>query len=249
MDPDYSRHYRALYERHWWWRARRQIVLSELERLRPGGSWVSILDVGCGDGLFFPDLERLGEVEGVEPEEALVTEKGRALGTIHVTRFDERFRPGKRYDLVLMLDVLEHLRDPGGALRHAIKLLEPGGSILLTVPAFPVLWTSHDDLNHHQMRYTRKSLMALADRAALSIDRVRYLFHWLFPVKLVIRLREKAMTPAPSMPRIPRPLVNDFLSQLCLAEYRSTGSRGLPWGTSLLAIGRAANADSDKSVI
>ena len=74
MDPTYARAYRALYERHWWWRARERLILDRLEALRPEGGWRHVLDVGCGDGLFFDRLERYGAPEGVEPDGTLVVE-------------------------------------------------------------------------------------------------------------------------------------------------------------------------------
>ena len=60
MDLDYGKQYRLLFERHWWWRAREVVILDELHRLKPDGSWGNILDVGCGDGLFFPRLAENG---------------------------------------------------------------------------------------------------------------------------------------------------------------------------------------------
>ena len=68
MEPEYASQYRKLYEEHWWWRARERFVLGELQRNRPDGGFGSILDIGCGDGLFFAPLSEFGEVEGVEPD-------------------------------------------------------------------------------------------------------------------------------------------------------------------------------------
>ncbi|HEX6533404.1 MAG TPA: class I SAM-dependent methyltransferase, partial [Gemmatimonadaceae bacterium] len=162
MLPDYGRQYRALYERHWWWRARERWIVRALECHRPAHGWGAALDVGCGDGLFFDRLAALGcTVDGVENDAALVDPEGPHRARITVGPFDERFQPGTRYSLVLMLDVLEHLRDPLGALRHAVSLLEPGGVFLATVPAFLALWTTHDVLNQHVTRYTRRRLLAL----------------------------------------------------------------------------------------
>src|SRR6266545_1573241 len=111
MDPEYALHYRRLYECHWWWRAREDFILAALERLRPGVGG-AILDVGCGDGLFFEKLSRLGLVEGIEMDPTGVTPGGRWASRIHIQPFDESFQPGRQYALVLMLDVLEHFADP-----------------------------------------------------------------------------------------------------------------------------------------
>ena len=62
MDTAYARRYGQLYARHWWWRAREAYLVAQLRRLRPPQGWRRILDVGCGDGLFFPRLRELGDV-------------------------------------------------------------------------------------------------------------------------------------------------------------------------------------------
>ena len=115
MDPDYARRYRALAEGHWWWRSRNRVVVSEVQRLaRPGGR---LLDVGCGPGALWPRLSAFGDIEGVELDASLVSDEYR--DRVHVGPFDEDFVPDHTYDLILFLDVLEHLDDPVGALRHA----------------------------------------------------------------------------------------------------------------------------------
>ena len=75
MDTQYALNYRELYENHWWWRAREHLILAALRRLRPQGNWGSILDVGCGEGLFFDRLRKFGEVEGIETNPSLVRRK------------------------------------------------------------------------------------------------------------------------------------------------------------------------------
>jgi 2-polyprenyl-3-methyl-5-hydroxy-6-metoxy-1,4-benzoquinol methylase len=66
MDVDYAQIYPQLFARHWWWRSRETVILDELQRLAPDSRWGTILDVGCGEGLFFETLSQFGEVEGVE---------------------------------------------------------------------------------------------------------------------------------------------------------------------------------------
>lgn len=235
MIPEYAAAYRNLYERHWWWRARELLLLDEIDLHRPPEGWRRILDVGCGDGLFFDQLARFGDVWGVESDATLVPADSRHRARIHVGPFDAGYAPVERFDLVLMLDVLEHLPDPAGALRKAGALLEPDGRILITVPAFQALWTSHDDLNRHFVRYQRATLLAVAERAGLRVLSQRYFFHWLFPVKLgvraVERLGRRSRVPA-SVP--PAPL-NDLLMRLSRAEQVTIGRLRLPFGSSLLA--------------
>jgi SAM-dependent methyltransferase len=240
MDPTYGARYRELYERHWWWRAREAAILELLARLAPAGGFGRILDVGCGDGLFFPGLARFGEPEGLEVEEALVTDAGRARGTIHVGPFDALFEPGHRFGLVTLLDVVEHLDDDVEALRHAARLAAPDGLLVITVPAFQALWTAHDDTNHHRRRYTRGSLLRAAREAGLEIRSCRYLFHWLFPVKILVRLKERLSPGIPAIARIPPPAINRFLYGVSRLEQRTWGHFPWPLGSSLLAVAEPA---------
>jgi len=238
MDPGYAARYRDLYERHWWWRAREAVVLRELGRLRPHGGWRRALDVGCGDGLLF---ERLGgyaaSVEGVEPDGALVTSDERAGGRIHVRPFDASFRPGHRYDLMLFLDVLEHMDDASAAVAHAASLLEPDGVVLVTVPAFRSLWTTHDDLNRHVTRYARGELVALLS-PHLMVERARYFFRWVHPAKVVQRALEAVRRPEPTSPEVPSPPLNATLYLMSRVEEALLGWSTMPLGSSLLAVAR-----------
>lgn len=235
MIPEYAAAYRDLYERHWWWRARESMLLREIEGHRPAAGWGSILDVGCGDGLFFDRLARFGEVWGVESDETLVPAGSRHRARIHLGSFDSGFQPGRRFDLVLMLDVLEHLADPVAALRKAAELLVPGGRVLITVPAFQVLWTGHDDLNRHFVRYRRRSLDPLIVGAGLRILSERYFFQWLFPVKLGLRALERFGVVPNAPAKLPPPWLNRVLVGVSQVEQMTIGRLGLPFGSSLLA--------------
>ena len=238
MDPAYGERYRELYQRHWWWRARERVVLAELARLRPAAGWRRALDVGCGDGLLFPALrDYAAVVEGIEPDGALVTKAARADGTIHVRPFDTSFAPGWTYDLVLFLDVLEHLQDPEAAVAHAASLMESGGIVLVTVPAYRHLWTTHDDLNHHVTRYTRRLLLRLL-APHFAVDHARYFFRWVHAAKIAQRAAEMVRRPEPAPPGIPPEPLNAAMYALSRAEDTLLGWSGVPVGSSLLAVGR-----------
>jgi SAM-dependent methyltransferase len=238
LDPKYGERYRELFEKHWWWRARTQLILDLLRRVRPERGWVNILDIGCGDGLFFPELSKFGDVEGVEPSAELVSASNPYRNRIQICPFDDNFRPAKRYSLILMLDVLEHLEDAVGALRHALELLEPGGTFVATVPAFMALWTNHDDLNHHYIRYTKSTFRRVALEAGLHIEEDRYLYHWTCPVKLAIRLRERLFPTEPVPAQVPPKIVNEVLYEISRLEQKILTPLSLPFGSSLLVTGR-----------
>src|SRR5271166_244576 len=240
MDPKYGERYRDLFERHWWWRARSRLILDVLRRLQPAQGWKTILDIGCGDGLFFPELSRFGQVEGVEPFAELVSPSNPYRDRISICPFDENYRPGKRYSLILMLDVLEHIEDAAGALGHAIDLLEPDGRLVATVPAFMALWTNHDVMNQHFVRYTKSTFREVAQRAGLRIQEERYLYHWTCPVKLGIALRERLFRLQPKPAQVPMWVINESMYFLSRMEQRTLTPLSLPFGSSLMIVGAKA---------
>jgi len=241
VDPQYGQRYRELYQNHWWWRAREELIIDTLRRCQPPHGWGKILDVGCGDGLFFERLSRFGDVEGVEPAGERVSTTGAHVKRIYIAPFDEHFRPGKQYSLILMLDVLEHLPDPIGALRHALILLIPGGTVLVTVPAFKLLWTNHDVINHHLTRYTKRSFRDLARQAGLPLETERYFFQWTCPVKLMVRVVEQLFGPRPKIPSVPPRWINRSLYFVSRLEQKTLDALPVPFGSSLLVIGRKPN--------
>ncbi len=241
MHPEYALRYRELYERHWWWRAREDLILETLDHLRHEGVAGPILDVGCGDGLFFEKLQRFGSVEGVEMDPTGVDPSGPWASRIRIAPFDASFEPGRRYGLVLLLDVLEHFPDPDARLSRAVGLLAPGGAIVVTVPAFRALWTSHDELNRHYARFTRGQLAAVTERAGARIESSRYFFHWMFPFKLAAHLAEAIRPAPPRPPRIPPPWLNGLLYRVSRWEQKASRLLRPPFGSSLLAVLRGAS--------
>jgi SAM-dependent methyltransferase len=235
LEAEYGSHYRELYERHWWWRAREDALMQVLQRHLPRKRPLRLLDVGCGDGLFFDRLAKFGEVEGVEPDAHLVTATGAHAAKIHIAPFDSELQLGHRYDVLLMLDVLEHLDDPNGALRCAHDLLLHGGAFIITVPAFMTLWTNHDVINHHRTRYRRQTLFPLLRGAGFTIVESKYWYQWTVPAKLGTRLAESLSGAQPALPRVPPPWINRLLYRASRIEQQTLGAAGVPFGSTLMA--------------
>ncbi|MGA7850883.1 MAG: class I SAM-dependent methyltransferase [Terriglobales bacterium] len=242
MDSKYGEAYRELFEKHWWWRSRTELILDKLRQLRPAPGWEHILDIGCGDALFFDRLAEFGEVEGVEPCAKLVSPTSPHRDRIYVCPFDRNFRPGKQYSLILMLDVLEHLEDPIGALRHVLDLLAPVGMVIVTVPAFMSLWTNHDVLNHHLIRYTKHGFRKVARQAGLQTREECYLYHWTCPVKLAVHVMESVFHPKPEAPKVPADWVNDALFWVSRFEQKTLSTLPMPFGSSLMVVGSKGKA-------
>jgi 2-polyprenyl-3-methyl-5-hydroxy-6-metoxy-1,4-benzoquinol methylase len=239
MDQAYATEYRNLYERHWWWRSREEEILRLLNQVFGEQRDKSVLDVGCGDGLLFEKLQKFGRVTGVEADPNTLTTDGPWRKQIHCQLFDDRFRPGKKYDAILMLDILEHMPDPAAAVQHAKTLLREDGILIATVPAFNCLWTSHDDLNHHVVRYTKRTFCPLIEQGGFLLKQSRYLFHWTCPVKLAIRFKEWVGSATPQPPRVPSWLINRVCWGLSKLEQATISRLPMPFGSSLLVVAQA----------
>lgn len=240
MERRYADAYRELFEKHWWWRAREDVILHHLAQLELPGDPPDILDVGCGDGLFFAQLDRFGRVQGIENDGAVIAPTAERRQRIHVRPFDDSFDPGRRFGLITMFDVLEHFQDRVAALRRAAELLHPAGKLLITVPAFMSLWTAHDEFNQHHVRYSKRTFVDDARRARVKIEEMRYFFVWPAVVKLLVRAWESVSRAEPEPARVPPAPVNRFLYLACLLEHRIGRVVSFPFGSSLIV--RASRA-------
>ena len=175
-DSDYARDYATLYRQHWW-RRRERIVLRNIESLRLPQP-ARILDFGCGDGLLLPALEKYGEVRGLEADRSLVSRDNPFRDRIDTHLLEDSPLRSEKFDLITALDVLEHIEQDQEVLRELLSMLEPGGRLLITVPASMLLWDRHDEINHHCRRYSKSTLLKLVPPRA-SVRKVRYLFHGL----------------------------------------------------------------------
>jgi 2-polyprenyl-3-methyl-5-hydroxy-6-metoxy-1,4-benzoquinol methylase len=235
MKSEYIAAYKDLYERHWWWRVREEILLKEVRQILRHKPHARILDVGCGAGLFFDALEPFGHVEGIESDRAAVDASGRWRERIHLGAI-ETFQAAAPFDLILMLDVLEHVDRPAAMLRRSAGLLSASGQVLVTVPAFDALWTSHDELNGHVKRYAADEVRRLMQDADLDVIGARYLFQSLTLPKLLVRAKEALMASPAAIPRVPPRFLNTTLQTWFRCENAIAGS--LPFGSSVMAVAR-----------
>lgn len=235
MEPQYVAVYRDLYEHHWWWRAREEAVLKIIRSVHQSHSGDRVLDVGCGDGLFLSRLTEFGEVEGIEVDPLAVSDDGHFRSQIYVGDLAS-FQTSHRYELITMLDVLEHVDDPVTTLKRLAELLSKDGRCILTVPAYKSLWTSHDDLNRHRTRYTIGQFKAELTGSGLRLLEIHRLFHWLSLAKLGVRFKERLFGSRPMPPEVPPQRLNSLLLSLTRLELRQGRGLGLPFGSSLLAV-------------
>ncbi len=243
MDSRLTKRYGELEQWHWWFRGRQRVLETVLANELGRATDLVVVSLGCGppDGLTW--LLRWaggrGRVVGVDAEGY----QGRtATGSIIYTVGDVQAVPlvSGSFDVVLALDVLEHLDDDTAGLRESFRLLKPGGLLVVTVPAMPSLWGGQDVVSHHRRRYTRASLYRAFVRSQLPRPRLTFFNTLLFPIIAGVRwtrlgLGFSARNRSDFDDNDPG-LINELLAGVFAAERYLVGKVPMPFGVSLLAV-------------
>lgn len=233
---------------HWWFAARREILREQLRRLDMGPQ-PSILEIGSGTGANLDLLSEFGTVTGFEmsPDALQMSVQCESVrsGRSQVVRGrcpQEMHKLEGLYDAVCLFDVLEHLDDDIEGLKSITNVLRPGGRVLMTVPAYPWLWSTHDQQLHHRRRYTARTLTSACASAGLDVTELSHFNTLLFPLALVQRVLSKTTGSSPAGTRTPHPGLNNVLRAIFASEKWLLGKVALPFGLSLFAVaGRATS--------
>lgn len=203
-------------EHHWYYSSKAKAM----SRLLEGAVPARILDVGAGSGFFSRYLlahtmakeawcvDISYKIDADECEAGKPVHYRRSIGSVEA-------------DLVLLMDVLEHVDDDVALLKDYVGKVPCGSRFLISVPAFQFLWSGHDDFLEHKRRYTLKQLEEAVQKAGLDVKRGAYYFGLVFPIAATLRLTQKASsigTTARSQLTRHHPIVNKVLKSLCNAE-------------------------------
>ncbi|WP_336974004.1 class I SAM-dependent methyltransferase [Sphingobium aromaticiconvertens] len=223
---------------HWWFVARRAIIDSLIAAHIPLGPDARILEAGCGTGGNLALLAHHGTLDALEYDadaRALATARG--IGRIEAGALPGAIGFGEtRYDMIALLDVLEHVDEDVASLGALGERLAAGGRMLVTVPAVPWLWSDHDVLHHHKRRYTQDGLSAVARNAGLTVQASGYFNSLLFPLAMAQRMAHQLLRRAAPLDARPSPTVNAALQRVFAAERHMLGRVNFPIGLSLYAV-------------
>ena len=227
---------------HWWYRARRDILADYLTREGRLPKEARILEIGCGTGHNLPMLAQFGRVDAIEIDPAardVASQRlGKAVGDAPLPALPGV--PDAHYDLIAVLDVVEHIEDDVAALQAMRARLAPGGKILITVPAHQWMWSAHDVVNHHHRRYSKTTLVKAIDAAGLRPRKLGYFNSLLFPLAAGARIMGRITGREDSDDTPPAAPLNTLFEKIFRLERHMVGRLPMPPGVSIITLAEPA---------
>lgn len=239
MERATYRSMRQLQRGHWWFRGRRAVLRKIIAQLGLPAD-ARILEAGAGTGGNVPMLQCFGDVSAFDPDDEArsfcLAETG--LGCLAGALPDENPFQGKsEFDLVVALDVIEHVDDDVGALKSLAACVREGGALLLTVPAYQWMFSSHDVAHHHKRRYAKSELESRLLEAGCRVSRIGHFNAFLFPAIAAVRLCNRLLRrPGRSDMEMPGRWLNALLLRVFAIEAKLLGRNGFSFGTSIFVV-------------
>ncbi|SEM38986.1 Methyltransferase domain-containing protein [Pseudomonas sp. ok272] len=206
-------------DQHWYYASK----AAATRRVLGDTSFRTILDVGAGSGFFSHHLlshTSASEAWCVDISYDADSDADSDASTAGKPVHYRRAIDAVDADLVLLMDVLEHVDDDVGLLKAYVDKVPSGSRFLMTVPAFQFLWSGHDDFLEHKRRYTLTQLETVARDAGLTVQQGAYYFGLVFPIAATLRLLPNGAQPSPPRSQLKQHhwLVNAALKTLCSIE-------------------------------
>ncbi|MBL7892791.1 MAG: class I SAM-dependent methyltransferase [Bacteroidia bacterium] len=185
MTRDYYNEYSTFEREHWWFLARKKIILSHLSTLLKEKKNLNILNIGAATGASTIMLQQFGKVTSVEYDKECCDFLLNNLGipVVNCSITDLKF-DNEEFDLVCAFDVIEHVEDDTKGVNEMKRVCKQNGIICVTVPAFMSLWSNHDEVNMHRRRYVKNQFMNLFKKDGHIIFASYFNFFLFLPIYL-----------------------------------------------------------------
>jgi SAM-dependent methyltransferase len=232
---------------HFWMQWRHRVLIRELQRLKY--PFRRALDIGCGNGVVRQMIEHDLDitVDGCDLNEYALQLAKPGKGRLFVYNIlDQDPTMVGRYDLILLMDVIEHLEDDLGFLQAALAHLNPGGFVAINVPAHMAFYGKYDVVAGHMRRYSARSLRSLLRRANVTPFAVCY---WGLPLIPLLLMRNLMLRFVPQEDTIRAGFAQSNPAAGTIFRLLQRGETSLPFrvpvGTSLLALAQFGSRQHD----
>jgi SAM-dependent methyltransferase len=243
--------YKSMFEvedTHWWYVSLHELISSYVQGERERvGTPLEMLEAGCGTGRLCQIIGKYGNVKGVDASELAVGFcRKRGLENVSLADLNSAELGANLYDVITSIDVIYHrdIKDEKVVLERFFAALKPGGVLILNVPAFEFLRSTHDIAVQTRRRYTRKDLDSLLSICGFSVEKSSYRIACLFPPIAIYRLARRILPHSPHPENVvsdvypPSPLLNKLLLSVARAENSLQRLIPLTFGTSAFMIAR-----------
>jgi len=229
---------------HWWWEGRRQLVRMLMGRKK----YSRILDIGSGTGEMITYLKKIypkSEFFGMDTS-VLAIDYAKKRGHKNITKASatKLLYKNNYFDAVIVLDVLEHIKNDGKCITEAGRVLKKGGKLIITSPGLSFIWSKYDINQGHQRRYTRRRFIKLAKESNLKVEYISYFNFLLSPPIIIIRLLSKikrlqglsSYDNSINLDIAKVGTINTLLKNIFLIEIRALQYIKYPFGISIVAV-------------
>ena len=225
---------------YWWFTARAHIISTLINHYCKIEKQSDVIDIGCGTGGFLEILAKDYKAVGTDTSELAIEYCQKRGLDVQRCTLDTFKKNGRKIQLAVMLDVVEHIENDSGVVRQVYDLLEPGGYFVASVPAYQWLWSAHDVIHMHYRRYTKRTFRDLLENVGFTSIKFSYFNTFLFPLAALKRLTQKNTDPKNIRSIVdPVPSVlNIVFDKIFSAESTLLKKISLPFGVSVVAICR-----------
>ena len=222
---------------HWWFESRKKIVQNILKK-NIKKKKIKILDFGCGVGINLEMLSKFGDLTAYDDNKIVLKFIKKKFFNRKI-RFTNTLSDKKKYDLIIAMDVIEHINDDKKIVEKLNKKLLKNGKILITVPAYNFLFTTKDKILHHKRRYSKKSILNILKPNFKKIKCSYYnfflapliiptlLFYKIFNIEFIDKVEKKGNN-----------LLNYLFKKIFSSERYILNNINFPFGISIIYLGR-----------